>query len=643
MKNLLPLAAVLEDYRRVDPTMTTTLHKDFNRCVNLVTTRGISVVMIDFPEASKILDDSLSSGFIEWSSLPSVFGKTELHHDKWLFGNIFLKLFDEDGYLKDPVDITSLFFLRQILLLYKKVDLPCSAKAVDEAIGEFVKIEGQMRRPTGQWHLCDGIDTGAPEETNFLDDYEVGPLACEERIPRVPKSLIRTLTSVCDIVASKLPYPDPLDFKPRHGPGAVCDAKTGTDKYLFPTWPRKLNQIFEKQTFAYSSVWIGLMDSLVHSESEPPAKLIAVPKTLKSPRLIASEPTSHQWMQQATMRWMRLNTPHPLQLCFDPMSQEPSRALALKCSATAEHDTFDLSSASDRLSCWVVERAFRKAPFFLRVLHAVRTRTVLVKYSSQTKGERIWLNKYANQGSAVTFMLQSWIYSLICISATLFAKGLKPNAKNITKVAADVRVFGDDLIVPSVASLDLWNLLTYLGLKVNASKTHIYGKFRESCGMDAYDGNDVSPVYLTSLTTNKGFESLASSVDVSNNAYVKGLWSLSSVVLNTIDSRLRGVIPVTQKASGPISLRTFQKQSYVAQMRGRYSKTYQRAELRAIASRVVAAKGERSSSQDLLQYFTEAREVLHPLDFMYPKQGATGYVLQHRIKLMMRWVSGSSV
>ncbi len=641
MKNLAPLAAVLEDLRRARPDLSTALHADYRRCVNLVSTRGISVVMIDFPAACKKLDAALSGEWLDVGDLPSTFGVRDLDHSNWLFGCLFRELFHEDGLIKESIDLNCLFFLRQLLLLYKKVDIPCPPKAVDLAIDDFVQIESQMRRPTGQWHLCDGIDTGAPEETDFLDDFDTGPLLKHEaQNHHASKGLIRTLQSVCDIVVSKLPYPDPLDFKPRHGPGAVCDQRSGADKYLFPTWPAKLNRIFEKETFAYSSTWIGLTDALIHSESEPPARLIAVPKTLKSPRLIASEPVSHQWMQQATMRWMRENTPHPLQLCFNPMSQEPSRASALLNSQSGECVTFDLSSASDRLSCWVVERALRNAPYFLSVLHAVRTRTVLVKYSSETRGRRILLKKYANQGSAVTFMLQSWIYSLICISAVLFAERRKPTAKNITRAASSIRVFGDDLIIPKVGWYDLCNLLDYLGLKVNGSKTHLSGKFRESCGMDAYDGNDVSPVYLTSLTTVKGYESLSSCVDVSNNAYIKGLWSLSSVIQSMIDDNTRRMIPITPEPSGPISLRTFQRQSYVAHMRGRWNTYLQHAEIRSVSYKIVKAKGERSSSQGLLQFFTESQEVTSPLDFMSPLTWTYGRSLQQRIKLTVRWVAG---
>jgi len=642
MKILAPLAAVLEDYRRAKPYMSKALHADYNRCEKLVTTRGMSILMIDFPAACKTLDAALSSGWLDPDRLPNIFGSRDLGKPNWLFGSLFKELFNEFGIIKEPLDITSLFFLRQLLLLYKKVDLPCPPKAVDKAIEEFIKIESQMRKPTGQWHLCDGIDTGAPEETDFLDDFDVGPLVRDVSNHHAPKGLIRTLQRVCDIVASKLPYPDPMDFIPRHGPGAVCDLRSGADKYLFPYWPRKLNNVFECQTFAHSNAWIGFTDQITHSDDEPPAKLIAVPKTLKSPRLIASEPTSHQWMQQATMRWMRENTPHPLQLSFDPLSQLPSRALALDCSKSMDYVTFDLSSASDRLSCWVIERALRNAPFFLRVLHAVRTRSVLVKYSTDKRGSRIMLKKYANQGSAVTFMLQSWIYSLICISAVLFAERKNPTAKNITKAASNIRIFGDDLIVPKIAWYELWNLLAYLGLEVNASKTHISGKFRESCGMDAYDGNDISPVYLTSLTMAKGFESLSSCVDVSNNAYIKGLWSLSDIVLSMIDEDTRYKIQVTREPSGPISLRTFQKQSYVAHVKGRFCKALQRCEIRQLSYKIVAAKGERSLSQGLLQYFTECQKDFRPLDYLDPIVWTYGRTLQHRIKLKMRWVSGYS-
>lgn len=59
-----------------------------------------------------------------------------------------------------------------------------------------------------------------------------------------------------------------------------------------------------------------------------------------------------------------------------------------------------------------------------------------------------------------------------------------------------VYVYGDDIMVPVVHFETASRALARVGLRVNANKSFWRSSFRESCGGDFYNGNDVAPVRL---------------------------------------------------------------------------------------------------------------------------------------------------
>jgi len=69
----------------------------------------------------------------------------------------------------------------------------------------------------------------------------------------------------------------------------------------------------------------------------------------------------------------------------------------------------------------------------------------------------------------------------------------------------DFLVYGDDIIVPTSVVDELVKLLGFLGFEVNTEKSFSDPdlRFRESCGLDAYNGVDVTPVYVRSLPGSK--------------------------------------------------------------------------------------------------------------------------------------------
>lgn len=204
-------------------------------------------------------------------------------------------------------------------------------------------------------------------------------------------------------------------------------------------------------------------------------KLQFVPKSSKTKRSIVVEPTLNGFGQQGIGKHLK----NRLKL-FGVDLRDQTRNQNLACEGSIEDNlsTIDLASASDTISYGLVLHLLPVDWFDL--LDRFRTGTVEYK-------ENIYkLQKFSSMGNSYTFELESLIfYSLshaVCTHLGLDTK--------------KVSVFGDDIIIPSEATLLLKEVLSYCGFVVNTTKSFVDGPFRESCGADFLYGNDIRPFYL---------------------------------------------------------------------------------------------------------------------------------------------------
>jgi hypothetical protein len=362
------------------------------------------------------------------------------------------------------------------------------------------------------------------------------------------------------------------------------------------------------------------------------SRLIAVPKTLKAPRLIAAEPTANQWCQQSILDFMyRRASKTSLRRSISFTTQSHNQAMALAASQSGEWATIDLSSASDRISCHLVERMFRRNTPLLRALVATRTQFIINELDrKQPKLHR--LRKFSTMGSAVTFPIQTYIFACIGIGCLLYERGLKPTPANIRRLGPEVRVFGDDIIVP-VTSWDLTQgTLEALGLKVNHNKTYGTGKFRESCGCDAFNGVDVTPVGVRSIPDVSRPGSIMSSVDSHNNLLAKAWVNTAGYISSTV-RRLRKnlpipFVPIDSGAFGWYSTDPWREN----RLRSRFHSTLHRLEYEVLCPLTKAQRIPTGLDPMLFQYFTEACKP--------PKshEERLGTALVSADKLVRRWV-----
>jgi len=219
------------------------------------------------------------------------------------------------------------------------------------------------------------------------------------------------------------------------------------------------------------------------------SRITTVPKDNKTDRVIACEPTINMWFQLAFGRFIEESlTSVGLNIrTQQPKNQEKARRGSLFNEQWLDpFCTIDLSSASDSISIELMELLFPSE--FVEVIQMLRSPSALINKENYT------LPMVSTMGNGFTFPLLTLVSAALVYAANPNARGGHLNWQHNA-------VFGDDIIVRrSVYSLTC-DLLVRAGFLVNKSKSYCSGLFRESCGGDYYDGEFITPFYITDLTT----------------------------------------------------------------------------------------------------------------------------------------------
>jgi hypothetical protein len=112
-------AALFKDLVAWVPDLQPTAALDIEWMQLMVANRGIPFIMIDMPEACKVVDHALSSGYYDARKMPDTFGRVRSGHREFL-SSLTRMVWDHKGMIYDDVDPTAVFFLRQVLNLAKK-------------------------------------------------------------------------------------------------------------------------------------------------------------------------------------------------------------------------------------------------------------------------------------------------------------------------------------------------------------------------------------------------------------------------------------------------------------------------------------------------------------------------------------------
>lgn len=226
--------------------------------------------------------------------------------------------------------------------------------------------------------------------------------------------------------------------------------------------------------------------------------LLMVRKKRGQMRSICKEPNTCMYHQKGILEMLlaAINS-SPFAKVVQLKDQSRNQKAALQASIDGLYDTLDMQDASDRVLDSVISAIFPES----WVYHFQASRTSLVRLPD---GRVVRVLKFAPMGSRLCFIVQTLYYLAVCcvarevVRAGLTAESyLKSGALVMSELRIDPKLcaYGDDLIVDASITSTVMSLLTTLGLVVNSEKSY-YGtrRFRESCGIFAIDGKDVSPI-----------------------------------------------------------------------------------------------------------------------------------------------------
>lgn len=342
---------------------------------------------------------------------------------------------------------------------------------------------------------CAGIDTGVDLREEAVKSFWSNESGCYEANERLSRYLFppgegddafvrKFFTDVKRLVSCIL-GPCPTTVIGRFGKGA-----TYGDRGRLTTLPDKISS---RPTLTWGAMgflfpWTDTAWSRhnVASSLSRPIEFVSgnrfttVPKDSEKDRGICIEPSINLFYQLGMGRVMRNRLRLTTGIDLNN-AQDLHRAYAQKASRDGLKATLDLSNASDLISYNLVKLCVPH-PWF-QFLDSVRSPTTLID------GKCLRLEKFSSMGNGFTFELETILFLAIAVTAS---GGTIADLRECT-------TFGDDILCLTENAESVVAALRFCGLKINARKSFIKGPFRESCGGDYFNGDNVRAFNLKGI------------------------------------------------------------------------------------------------------------------------------------------------
>lgn len=443
------VAFLSDDCPRLLSESSTAFARDVDTLVRRLSAEGESFITKTLPTFGKSIDLALQGHMPLVCTSFKKRGKSALPA---FLQALLRRVFLDDGWVREQPCILSIRLLRQICFWCKKIEKGYSDESLRKALADFIAVDRAL--PAGPHHLM-----GA------------------SRLLAVSRAIVEWCLR--DIG-------DPSQARPGHGPGSVASGVGVVLKRKLRTRYIELERVFRPLQWFFSLRDAAESPQRIYERVVKQyglSRVAFVEKDSFGPRTISLEPEEYMWVQQGmkTLLYDYLQSTSPTRGHVNFDDQSINRELAKDW---IRYDTLDMSKASDRnslaLFCWLFSGT-RIYPWLL----ASRTPGTVLP-----DGRVLLYRKFAPMGSAVCFPVQALTYyALAC--AALHLAGMP-----LVLAYRSVYVYGDDLVVPHGYYPVLNEAFESVGLKFNTDKCCIHGKFRESCGLDAFDGQDVTPVRI---------------------------------------------------------------------------------------------------------------------------------------------------
>jgi hypothetical protein len=570
---------------------------DISRDVSSITKRyeeeGDGYLTIVLPRLGKALERGLELG--TWPAQDV--HQTWVHHRGLpaLLRGFLRRIFDEHGSLLAEPDAECIWAVRQFCYLTHKIERACSPEREAQAFEQFVATDRSLLGLPGR-----------------LDRERL------ETFKKISNRLFGSIFQKADLAIAN------WDLVPKHGPGATAERASQLEKRDYAYWTERLDTVFPYWRYTRNLPYQEAPMAVPMSD-ELPVRVVSVPKTQSTPRIIAIEPSSMQYAQQGLKRVFYEEIGRgPLSRVLGFRDQERNRDMALDASAFRTHGTLDLSEASDRVHWFLVKAMFERYPHLWEFAWATRSHRADVPLEGV-----IPLQKFASMGSALTFPIEAMVFTTLVVAGVEQAKNRRFQPRDLPGV---VSVYGDDLIVPIDAIDHVIDWLEHFGAKVNRSKSFWNGKFRESCGAEYYDGHDVSVVRLRSELPSSRDDAaeIAALVDFRNRALGIGLWN----VVTAIDEELESFIRLPYSNVTSTARHAFLHRATFLPVRpekeSKWNPDLQRLERRVPVLVGRAAKYRPDGEAGLLEWFHDVLRRDDLVDRYDSQERATSFSIQRR-------------
>jgi hypothetical protein len=486
-----------------------------SRDMETITTRikheGLSFLTITLPNFCRDFERSLDQGFID--ELAFLGFKKNKGLPAFLQGFLSLVFDRYTGRLLHNPSVAAIFCVRQLCLAFKKYRSPCTKQRDRSAIENYVLTDLGV----------EDFESRVPE--HFLEVFS--------------REFFVIFHPILSTLERSLETGD-ITVLPKHGPGTTADGTKSNRKFDWNTWTQRLDEHFPFYEYLIPNLGFvndDLPITILEPGQEPPVRVITVPKTLKTPRIIAVEPVHMQYVQQGLLEILvPLLESRAMHNSLGFSDQSLNQELARIGSSSGFYATLDLSEASDRVSNLLVSTGFSHWKTLSSMIQACRTTKADVPGFGI-----IPISKFASMGSALCFPIEAMVFLTIYSIAYRERQQRLGLEYNREVCLQGVRIYGDDIIVPVELAQDVARELSNFNLKVNEHKSFWTGKFRESCGGDYYDGDEVKPTYVKTEVPGSrvDVEAFESTVSTRNQFYRNGFWRTARF----IDTELERIAP----------------------------------------------------------------------------------------------------
>jgi hypothetical protein len=607
-----------------------------------VLNEGISFLTKTLPKLGKAFDKALALENPLNASALGFATERGMKTPKFL-GEFFSRVLDHDGQPLSNPCIASIKVLRDITFVFYKYELAYTDRQEEEVISKFVRTEEDLSTVSSGLNSVEAcLDKSCSSRRRRFDTSSQVAVAREARI--LLSNLFGCKSNrwtakgkYLDGSSNSFACFDPQNITPSHGPGTVATKQRLWEKFEFSNVSGRITSIYPFDAYFCASsghvcdrhdTFSGVTDR------DLSARVLLVPKDSRGPRLISCEPVDFQWVQQglgrAIVDWVEK---HPLtkwNVFFT--NQQPNQFGSLLGSVSGKYATLDLNEASDRVSVDLVRLLF--PPHIYEYLAACRSLS-----TELPDGRILPLKKFAPMGSSLCF-------PILALSVWAILTAGAPDADT----RDGILVYGDDVVVPTAYAENAMKHLESFGLKVNRDKSCTKGLFRESCGVDAFKGVNVTPVRIRTIWSSEPRPDVYTSwIAYANSFYDRQYYETYDLIVGEL-IRIYGSIPETSQGLTCPSLRAIP--IGMRPLRRRFNKSLQKLEYKCWDVKSPVVTKTIDGWLMLLRFFTEAQKPTSTFNNGHHENNATNvvfadpcgpafsvsqYTKRSTVKMVKRW------